>query len=371
MSRAFVFVLSTFGTLCALSCSPEELEQVADDESSAQGRPAEEGDGGALDASSRQTRDAAPESRDASPRKDASAAEGRRGDAARDERAPESDARPDAGSPTAAESDADAAAPPLPMADGGMGASRPSAGCGKSGRPNGGRVSVQGDHNYTFPMSYDGQRPYPLLIGFHAAGNPIEQIENLTKGSAFEQSFVRAFPKSKGSAWDYKTDISKVRAMYDDLMANYCIDVDRVFATGHSSGAQLIVQVLTSGHEGDARHLRFKAVAPVAASRYGAVSRIPVLYIQGKSDSERRSNGSDVVAEFTAANACKATSSPSALGSACTSGGRAVHAGCIEYDGCAAPTVWCSHDDPAYSNTNHGWPCFATKAMFDFFTALP
>jgi polyhydroxybutyrate depolymerase len=222
-----------------------------------------------------------------------------------------------------------------------------------------------------FPTSYDGQRPYPLLIGFHAAGNPIEQLENLTQGSAFEQTFIRAFPKSKGWAWDYETDIGKVRAMHDDLMANYCIDLGRVFATGHSSGAQLIVQLLVASHERNAKHLGFRAVAPVAASRYGAVSRIPVLYIQGKSDSERRSSGSDVVAEFTAANACTPSSRPSALGPACTSSGRAVRAGCIEYDGCAAPTVWCSHDDPAYSNTNHGWPCFATQAMFDFFTALP
>jgi polyhydroxybutyrate depolymerase len=35
------------------------------------------------------------------------------------------------------------------------------------------------------------------------------------------------------------------------------------------------------------------------------------------------------------------------------------------------PTVWCSHNDPAYSNTNHGWPCFGTRAIYDFFTGLP
>jgi polyhydroxybutyrate depolymerase len=50
---------------------------------------------------------------------------------------------------------------------------------------------------------------------------------------------------------------------------------------------------------------------------------------------------------------------------------RLVNHGCTQYDGCSVPTIWCSHDDPAYSNTNHGWPCFATKAMHDFFTSLP
>jgi hypothetical protein len=53
------------------------------------------------------------------------------------------------------------------------------------------------------------------------------------------------------------------------------------------------------------------------------------------------------------------------------SSGKTVTNGCIQYDGCKAQTVWCSHDDPQYSNTFHGWPCFATKTMYDFFAALP
>lgn len=247
-----------------------------------------------------------------------------------------------------------------------------SAGCGKSGKPSGGRVSVAGAHNYTFPATYDGKQPFPLLLGFHAASNPIDQIENLTKGSDFETNYVRAFPKSKGSAWDYATDIGAVLAMYDDLMANYCIDANRVFATGHSSGAQLIAQILTPGHKTDADHFQLKAVAPVAASRYGTVSRaIPVMYIQGQHDMVRNSDGSDVVKEFATANGCMMASQPYTSVPSCMSSGKTVKDGCIQYEGCNVPTVWCSHDDPQYSNTSHGWPCFATKSIYDFFAALP
>jgi len=39
--------------------------------------------------------------------------------------------------------------------------------------------------------------------------------------------------------------------------------------------------------------------------------------------------------------------------------------------GCKAPTIWCSHDDPAYSGTMHGVPCFGMKAIYDFFEGLP
>ncbi|HEY6877677.1 MAG TPA: hypothetical protein VI299_06635 [Polyangiales bacterium] len=244
-----------------------------------------------------------------------------------------------------------------------------SAGCGKSQRPANGRVSVAGDHNYVFPAAYDGKTPFPLLIGFHAANNPIDQIEGLTNGSAFETNYVRAFPKSKAKAWDYDDDIAKVRAMYDDLLANYCIDTSRIFATGHSSGAQLIVQILTPARKADADRFNFRAVAPVAASRYGTVSRaIPVLYIQGAHDSVRNSDGADVVKEFVTANGCGMTTSPYA-GPQCMSEGKTVADGCRQYAGCSATTIWCSHDDPAYTNTSHGWPCFATKAMLDFFAS--
>jgi predicted esterase len=255
---------------------------------------------------------------------------------------------------------------------GGRSAPKPSAGCGKSGRPAGGTVTVDGDHIYTFPAGYDGNQPFPLLVGFHAASNPIDQILKLTNGSDFEKNYVRAFPKSAGTAWDYNTDMKKVLAMYDDLMASYCIDASRVFATGHSSGAQLIVQILTQTHKSDGQHMSFKAVAPVAASNYGALAGpMPVMYIQGKADMVRMSSGADTVARFTTANGCMTTSKPYTAAPICMSSGKTVNDGCIEYDGCMVPTIWCSHDDPQYSNTSHGWPCFATKSMYDFFEGLP
>lgn len=246
----------------------------------------------------------------------------------------------------------------------------PSAGCGKSGRPSGGVVNVANDHIYNFPESYDGNTPFPLFLGLHAAGNPIDQIQMLTNGSGFEMNYVRAFPKSAGSEWNYNTDIDKVLRVYDELSESYCIDTSRVFAAGHSSGAQMIVQILT--HADAAEHIGFKAVAPVAASNYGAITTAtPVMYIQGSMDSVRNSDGADVVARFTAANGCGAGTMPYSGVASCMSSGTAVDPGCVSYDGCTEPTVWCSHDDPQYSNTNHGWPCFATDAMYDFFTALP
>jgi polyhydroxybutyrate depolymerase len=248
-------------------------------------------------------------------------------------------------------------------------AAKPSAGCSKAAAAD----VATADHIYRIPSTgYDGKKPFPLLIGFHAASNPIEQIQNLTKGSDFDKNYVRYFPKSAGTQWNYSSDIAKVVTMYEDLIANYCIDLNRVFATGHSSGAQFITQLVTTKNKTNGDKFKFKGVAPVAADPYGAIAGpIPVMYIQGKMDNVRGNDGSATVALFRTANACGSTSKPYTNAPACMSGNTAVNNGCVQYDGCMAPTVWCSHNDPAYSNTNHGWPCFATKAMYDFFASLP
>jgi len=255
---------------------------------------------------------------------------------------------------------------------GNTGTPMPSAGCGKSGRPSGGMVMVANDHIYTFPAAYDGTKPFPLYMGFHACGNPIDQFINLTKGSAIETEYVRAVPRSSdsGGCWSYNTDIPRVLKVYDDLMANYCIDTNRIYASGHSSGAQMIVQILT--HKADAEHMHWKAVAPVAASDYGAIQlAIPVMYIQGKMDSVRGQDGASTVGRFRTANGCMTTSTPYSQVMGCSSGGTQVNPGCVEYAGCKVPTIWCSHNDPNYSGTSHGVPCFAMKAMHDFFQSLP
>lgn len=247
---------------------------------------------------------------------------------------------------------------------------RPSPGCGSSGRPSGGRVTVDNDHIFTFPESYDGSTPFPLLYGFHAAGNPIDQILDLTNGSGFATEYVRAFGKSMGNEWMFGSDQGNVLRIYDDLMNNYCIDMNRVFATGHSSGAGMIMQLLADQNTHD--HLNFRAVAPVAAWVTGPPrSDIPVMYIQAMFDTVRMSSGEEVVELFRNSNSCQSGSSPYAGASGCMSGDVMVDPGCIVYEGCSEPTVWCSHNDPQYGTSFHGVPCFAIDAMYGFFESIP
>jgi hypothetical protein len=256
---------------------------------------------------------------------------------------------------------------------GGGAAATPSAGCGMSGRPSGG-VVMSSERIFTFPASYDGMRPMPVLVGFHANGNPITQIRDLTNGTDLETGYVRMFPKSSGAGWVLSTDSPRFTTMFNELLSNYCVDTSRVFATGHSSGAQMIVQLLcASGGE-----RRFKGVAPVAASRYCTRIAVPVaaMYIQGMMDMMRGdSNGKDVVDVFVASNMCTTTSSPRDVAMCNSTFDRqAVTPGCVDYQGCMVPTTWCSHNDNGYNATDgnmHGWPCFASRAMAQFFAGIP
>jgi hypothetical protein len=88
------------------------------------------------------------------------------------------------------------------------------------------------------------------------------------------------------------------------------------------------------------------------------------------------SNGMDVVSFFTASNGCSTMSTPDEAVAGCNStfDHMPVKPGCVSYQGCTQPTVWCSHNDNGYNASDgnqHGWPCFASNAMADFFLGLP
>jgi hypothetical protein len=121
--------------------------------------------------------------------------------------------------------------------------------------------------------------------------------------------------------------------------------------------------------------LNLKGVSPVAADPYNVAIPMPVLYIDGKMDNQRSANSAtDAVARFRTANMCATTSTTYTPVMSCKStdsGNPTVDPGCIIYDKCTVPTIWCSHNDPSYSGTEHGVPCFAMKAMYDFFKTLP
>jgi predicted esterase len=262
---------------------------------------------------------------------------------------------------------------------GGARAVMPSAGCARQSAsvtiPN----SLVG-----LPSGYTGSEPVPAVIAFHAAGNDNTSIRNAFNSSDLAGKYLMVYPNSTSATttnktgWNMQADRSRYQEVQAALLSQGCVDENRIYATGHSSGAQFVVQLLCNG-DGD-----FDAVAPVASSVYcqewenGAV---PALVIHGVQDVERQmyglndGNGMKDLQPYLASNGCQMTSTPfdpdlSRCGNVQGVDGMPFNDGCVEFSGCSAKTLWCNHNDPQYGTSNHGIPCFGVRAMYDFFESL-
>jgi hypothetical protein len=239
----------------------------------------------------------------------------------------------------------------------------PSARCGSGGAS----LSFNLPNTlFSVPASYDGVTPLPVVIAFHAAGNPNTQLQGIL-GNSLADEYIVFYPKSDGNGWSNQADPPKVDAIFAALDATACYDKSRVFATGHSSGAQFIVQRLCAGES------RWRAVAPVASSVYcSSWKPIPALVIHGIGDTERQAYGlndgdglKDII-PYRTSNGCSETYTELPV-QGCNSAGVQVNPGCRDFDGCTVPTRWCQHNDPQYGTSHHGVPCFGARVIKDFF----
>lgn len=264
-------------------------------------------------------------------------------------------------------------------AGGGSHVVKPSAGCAKASAQLTIANSLVG-----LPTGYNGKDPVPAVIAFHAAGNDNTSIQNAFKGSDLAKKYLMVYPNSTSATtadktgWNMQADKSRYLAVRAALLSDACVDENRIYGTGHSSGAQFVAQLLCSG---DAD---FAAVAPVASSVYcqkwkdGAV---PALIIHGVMDEERTKynlndgDGKKDLQPYLASNSCQMTSTPFEPDiSRCNNiqgiDGKPFNAGCVEFSGCSVKTRWCNHNDPQYGTSNHGIPCFGVRAIYDFFESL-
>jgi hypothetical protein len=262
---------------------------------------------------------------------------------------------------------------------GGAGEVVPSAGCSRASA----NVTIPNSLVGT-PMGYTGSTPVPVVIAFHAAGNDNTSIQNAFRNSDLAGKYLMVYPNSTSATtanktgWNMQADKNRYLEVRAAILSQACVDENRIYATGHSSGAQFVVQLLCSG-DGD-----FAGVAPVASSVYCQKWKdgpVPALVIHGVQDVERTmyglndGNGMKDLQPYLTSNECDMMSTPfdpdlSRCGNVQGVDGKAFNDGCVEYSGCSAKTRWCNHNDPQYGTSNHGIPCFGVRAIFDFFESL-
>jgi len=260
---------------------------------------------------------------------------------------------------------------------GGKVPANPSAGCNKanpatgtSGMP----LTVSGHQYYVkLPSNYDASKPYPVLMMFNPTGNPISWAES---NAGFEttgpkEAWIRAYPTmaNNGNGWG-ASDVAFFAPFYEQLLASYCVDKARVFASGESSGGDF-ASILGCEYGDKIRATAPCSTKPVTGydltvpTKRQCKGEVTAVVIHGKNDNVvTPANGPKTRDFYAALNHCGTTTTPVTKYTDTLSN-------CVMYEGCDAgfPVYWCNHTDPNYSGTNHGWPAFANKFLWELFSS--
>ncbi len=250
---------------------------------------------------------------------------------------------------------------------GGASTSGPSPGCGQPAPAEPPTSLTVSDTPRTFlvdiPASYSPDVPTPIIFGFHGMGTSGEMLRSNYYGnllSAFGDEYIVVHPDALGdpTAWDNgEGDVLFFDAMLEALGAVYCVDLDRIFATGHSSGG------FFTNTLGCQRGDVLRGIAPVSGGgpfAFGGnqcVGQLAVWLAHGSNDETVEiTSGEDSRDYWGEANTCDMTQSTPTPGDA----------PCVDYADCDAgfPVRWCVHEE------GHDWPAFIPQAMYDFFSGL-
>jgi poly(3-hydroxybutyrate) depolymerase len=213
------------------------------------------------------------------------------------------------------------------------------------------------------PSGYDRTRAYPLVLAFHGMGSSGSQAQlyfGVQQASANQAVIVypNAAVRNNVTQWGlYGTaateDLQFVDAVLAEVKSTLCIDGNRIFATGHSSGGYF------SNTVGCARGNALRAIAPVAGGGpYVTCDGGQVaawLYAAQDDQTVSYTNGQQSRDKWLAANHCSSTTQAVGPGA------------CVAYQGCDTgyPVRWCLE-----ATGGHNWPSYGGSAIWSFFAGL-
>jgi len=222
------------------------------------------------------------------------------------------------------------------------------------------------------PTGYDPSKAYPALFMFNPTGNPINWAE---QNAGFESigakdAWIRIYPHpaNSSSGWG-SSDVAFFQPLYDSITGSFCVDRARVFAAGESSGGDFS-SILGCEHADKLRGIGPCATKPVNGyplneAQRDCTGQVTSVVIHGENDNVVGPENGPLTRDFyVALNHCDSMSVP-------VEGYTDTLSNCVEYQGCdeGFPVIWCQHTDPEYSNTNHGWPRFAARFLWERFSS--
>ncbi|WP_251744335.1 PHB depolymerase family esterase [Frankia sp. AiPs1] len=128
---------------------------------------------------------------------------------------------------------------------------------------------VRRSYRLAVPTNYDGRFSYPVVFDFHGfkADAALEEQRSRMGVVGAGRGFVVVTPDALGTPRRWNTpsdpgkadDVGFVGALLTDLSSRFCVDGRRVYATGHSNGAEFAAALVC-------RSARFAAVAMVSST---------------------------------------------------------------------------------------------------------
>jgi poly(3-hydroxybutyrate) depolymerase len=232
------------------------------------------------------------------------------------------------------------------------------------------------------PAGYDPNTPQPLGFAFNGFSRTYTQCANEGDCPGFKElKAVTVFPESFGQGWE--TPASGLAAniqLFLDLLAlvknEYCVDENRIFIAGVSSGGQFVEHIAC--RFGD----QLWASVPIAAYVDNGVNANckgapPQLIVHGATDrASARSEYGRLVAELYAnRNGCAALSASDmaqARADMVTAfNARQEMVRCLDAASCTSnPVRYCIFSQMTYGGLTHGWPRSAGRLMTEFFSTL-
>jgi polyhydroxybutyrate depolymerase len=141
----------------------------------------------------------------------------------------------------------------------------------------------QRSYRFGVPQAYDDKTPAPLILDLHGSGsNAVQQsVYSRLPVEGGRRGYLVVTPDAVNANWEIAAtgrDDEFLTALLDEVEANYCVDLDRVYAAGISLGAwKAAITACT--------HLdRFAALALVAVEVAPQHCPLPVVAFHGTAD---------------------------------------------------------------------------------------
>ena len=252
----------------------------------------------------------------------------------------------EAGSPEAGPIDAGARPPP-----------RRSSGCGVDPPALDDNIQVgtmRGRYLVDLPVTYDKDQALPLIMAFRGAvvsadafRGYLDLVSTVGEGAIV----VNLDCLNNAVTWELTRDLPYVDALLAKLLSSYCVDLDRIFAVGHSEGGALVNML------GCLRGDKFRAIAPLSGGPGPSAAcqgDVAVWITQGKRDVALGA-GRASRDFWVQRNGCEAQV-PTAV----------EPSPCVEYSACKAglPVRYCEYEGTL------DLPTFAADGLWQFFRGL-